>query len=70
MICFIPPTRFELVSPAPKAGMIDRYTTGVFIKLIFIGHFSIEKNAISFMLFRTIRIAFATVLLSGEIKKK
>jgi hypothetical protein len=25
----IPPTRFELVSPAPKAGMIDRYTTGV-----------------------------------------
>ena len=29
MICFIPPTRFELVSPAPKAGMIDHYTTGV-----------------------------------------
>ena len=26
---FIPPTRFGLVSPAPKAGMIDRYTTGV-----------------------------------------
>ena len=25
----IAPTRFELVSPAPKAGMMDRYTTGL-----------------------------------------
>ena len=30
----IPPTRFELVSPAPKAGMIDRYTTGVIINWV------------------------------------
>jgi hypothetical protein len=30
--------------------------------LIFIGHFSIEKNVISIMLFSTIRIAFATAL--------
>ncbi len=36
----IPPTRFELVSPAPKAGMIDRYTTGVLIQFFF------EKNII------------------------
>ena len=25
----IAPGRFELPSPAPKAGMIDRYTTGL-----------------------------------------
>ena len=28
---WIPPTRFELVSPDPKSCMIDRYTTGVLI---------------------------------------
>ena len=30
LFVWIPPTRFELVSPDPKSCMIDRYTTGVF----------------------------------------
>ena len=30
----IPPGGFEPPSPAPKAGMIDRYTTGVCLFLI------------------------------------
>ena len=34
LIIWIPPTRFELVSPAPKAGMIDHYTTGVYIVFV------------------------------------
>lgn len=29
LFVWIPPTRFELVSPDPKSCMIDRYTTGV-----------------------------------------
>jgi hypothetical protein len=51
----IPPTRFELVSPAPKAGMIDHYTTGVLIVLWY------AKKDISDMLFWPIRIPFVPV---------
>ena len=29
LIEMVAPSRFELLSPAPKAGMIDHYTTGL-----------------------------------------
>jgi hypothetical protein len=54
------------VSPAPKAGMIDRYTTGVLDYGIVNQTFSLWRNAIIPMHVRTIRIAFTAVILQGE----
>jgi hypothetical protein len=61
---WIPPTRFELVSPAPKAGMIDHYTTGVLIVLWY------AKKDISDMLFWPIRIPFVPVKPGYSLKKR
>ena len=54
---WIPPTRFELVSPDPKSCMIDRYTTGVFeYRVLFSRLFIHREKTIIHMHFRTIRI--------------
>lgn len=55
----IPPTRFELVSPAPKAGMIDHYTTGV---ERFMRQYSSEKRRCIIWLFGTIKDTFEPVV--------
>ena len=38
------PSGFEPESPAPKAGMIDHYTTGLYVQMILLCYYNLWPN--------------------------
>jgi hypothetical protein len=60
----IPPGGFEPPSPAPKAGMIDRYTTGVWQMSFNLGLFY-KKDISSLILFFKTKIVISCTVLSS-----